>query len=107
MERLRIESELKLCYVPLESLDSDLHIKIAFNNCKSLHLHFDDVKNDQGLLSCDVFALAESRLTDTDISSDYQIESFTCLRNDKINTSNSPSLSWFSFVCKRFSDHSF
>ena len=42
MQRLKTEKLLELCYVPLYKVDS-LKIKIAFNNARSLHKHFQDI----------------------------------------------------------------
>lgn len=83
MDRLNKDSQLHLCYEPLESVCSVSHFKLAFNNCRSLHLHFDDVKHDKGVLSAHVFALAETRLCETDCNSDYAIEGFRLIRNDQ------------------------
>lgn len=62
MERLYQNAMLKLCYTPLESIDSNIHFKVGFNNCRSLHLHFEDIKHDQHILSTHVFGVVESRL---------------------------------------------
>lgn len=92
MARLHQNCALQLCYTPLESIDSDSQYKVAFNNCRSLHLHFSDIKHDQGLLSCHVFALAESRLCHVDDSANYSIEGYNLIRNDQLvdNSQNRP-----------------
>ena len=83
MDRLHSSAQLELCYVPLECIDSNLHFKVAFNNCRSLHRHFEDVKHDKGLLSMDIFALAETRLHKNDDNADYYINEYTLIRNDQ------------------------
>lgn len=84
MERLCQNAILQLCYVPFESVDSTLHFKLAFNNCRSLHLHIKDIRHDQTFLSSHVFGLAESRLHQSDINHDYKIDGFTLIRNDQM-----------------------
>jgi hypothetical protein len=91
MERLLKDASLELCYVPLESIHvfSNMDFKIAFNNCRSLNKHFIDVKHDQGLLSCDIIGLAETRLHENDNDSSYQIQGYHLIRNDQCTTSTS------------------
>ena len=40
MARLHDAAILQLCYNPLDSVSSLTHFKLAFNNCRSLNLHF-------------------------------------------------------------------
>ena len=87
MQRLHNTASLKLCFISLESIDSTSHFKIAFNNCRSLHLHFDDIKQDHNLLSAHVFGLAETRLHGADNDSDFAIEGYHLIRNDQIESS--------------------
>ncbi|XP_060603693.1 uncharacterized protein LOC132756597 [Ruditapes philippinarum] len=91
MKRLLKDASLELCYVPLESIHvfSNMDFKIAFNNCRSLNKHFIDVKHDQGLLSCDIIGLAETRLHENDNDSSYQIQGYHLIRNDQCTTSTS------------------
>ncbi|XP_060603545.1 uncharacterized protein LOC132756482 [Ruditapes philippinarum] len=91
MERLLKDASLELCYVPLESIHlfSKMDFKIAFNNCRSLNKHFIDVKHDQGLLSCDIIGLAETRLHENDNDTSYQIQGYHLIRNDQCTASTS------------------
>ena len=46
MDRLFREAKLDLCFTPFELVDSNVHFKVSYNNCRSLHLHYEDVKAD-------------------------------------------------------------
>ena len=59
MQRLRQNGVLEL--VSFETLDLQSHFKAAFNNCRSLPLHFDGIKCDQNLLASHIFGLAVTR----------------------------------------------
>jgi len=82
MQRLG-ESRLQLCYVPLCELQLHNRFTIIFNNCRSLHKHFEDISVDPNVRSGDVVAVAESRLHGTDSSRQYLIDGFHLLRNDQ------------------------
>jgi hypothetical protein len=43
IERLRTQAVLKVCYKPLYTIGND-SLKFVFNNTRSLHAHFQDVK---------------------------------------------------------------
>ena len=66
MQRLRSEGPLELCYIPLYKIDP-CKIKIAFNNARSLHMHFKDIQFEPKVLSADVVGFAESRLCERDV----------------------------------------
>ena len=83
MQRLCENASLQLSYAPLDTISPLSHFKTAFNNCRSLHLHFEDIRYDQNLLSCHVIGLAETRLHHVDNSSDYQLDGFKLIRNDQ------------------------
>lgn len=82
IKRLQQESMLQLCFTPFVSVDLNTHFKVTFNNCRSLHLHFDDVKADENVLSSHIVALAESRLCSRDPDANYMIPGFTIIRNN-------------------------
>jgi hypothetical protein len=84
MQRLHETSMLELCDTSLELIDPVSHFKVAFNNCRSLNLHFDDVRHDKNLLSTNVFGLAETRLHQPDNDRDYCIKGYCLIRNDQI-----------------------
>ena len=83
MERLRNTAGVQLSYISFEAVDSQTHFKLAFNNCRSLHLHFDDIKYDQNLLSSHIIGLAETRLHQFDNNCDYQLHGYKLVRNDQ------------------------
>ncbi len=84
MERLR-ENKLQLSYTPLYSVCKD--IKFLFNNARSLHKHFLDIKSDPSVLATDVIGIAESWLCELDSEKDFTLEGFRMFRNDA-DTSN-------------------
>ena len=88
MERLHSDAKLDFCYVPFDTIDRNTSFKVAFNNCRSLHLHFSDVKSDSNLTSSHVFGFAETRLHAKDQTADYQIDGFHMMRNDQTTSSN-------------------
>ena len=61
MQRLGTQATLELSYTPLYKIDPS-RIKLAFNNARSLHKHFEDVQFEPNVLSADVIGFAESRL---------------------------------------------
>ncbi|XP_062570615.1 uncharacterized protein LOC134232646, partial [Saccostrea cucullata] len=81
MERLR-ENRLQLSYTPLYSVCKD--IKFLFNNARSLHKHFLDIKSEPSVLAADVIGIAESWLWELDSDEDFTLEGFTMFRNDAI-----------------------
>ena len=83
MERLRNTAGFQVAYVSFESVNPQTHFKITFNNCRSLHLHFDDIKYDRNLLSSHIIGLAETRLYQFDNSCDYQLHGYKLIRNDQ------------------------
>ena len=68
MKRLYDCAMLDLCYVPFDIIDSKFHFKIAYNNCRSLHKHFEDIRHDRSILSAHVVGISESRLCEKDDS---------------------------------------
>ena len=67
MIRLRTTCQLKLCYTPAYNFPKE-SLKVSFLNSRSLHKHFEDVKNDQSFQCCDIIAFAETRLYDNEWS---------------------------------------
>ncbi|CAC5376929.1 unnamed protein product [Mytilus coruscus] len=63
--------ELKLIESKIKSLRP-----IVFNNSRSLHAHFNDLKSDPNNLDADVIGIAESRLISTDENDDIYIPGF-------------------------------
>ena len=51
----RVSAKLELCDVPFDPIDSKSNMKFAFNNCRSLRLHYVDIKHYQALLSSHAF----------------------------------------------------
>ncbi|XP_078328660.1 uncharacterized protein LOC144623788 [Crassostrea virginica] len=89
MERLMKDAPLQLCYVPLYHIDLQ-HFKIAFNNCRSLHKHFPQIRNEPNILASDVIGFSETRLTSADVAENYQLQGYTPVFNheerDSLNT---------------------
>lgn len=55
IKRLQEKAPVKLYYNLFYNVDANFHVKIAFNNCRSLHLHLEDIKDDRNLTSSHVF----------------------------------------------------
>ena len=92
IERLRTEAVLNLCYKPLYTL-SDGSLKFVFNNTRSLHAHFEDIKEEPNIKSADVIGFAESRLISSDSDEDYRLPGFAMpIRNDQsqVNATTRP-----------------
>jgi hypothetical protein len=87
MQRLHQDAVLKVDLSPFQSINSSALFKLAFHNCRSLHLHFDDVKCDKNLTLSHVFGLAETRLHEHDDSFDFEINGFQLIRNDQVGGS--------------------
>ena len=82
MQRLRTEASLKLSYTPLYKIDPS-RIKLAFNNARSLHKHFEDVQFEPNVLSADVIGFAESRLCTRDEDVHFALNRFRLVRLDE------------------------
>ena len=66
MQRLYDYAVLDLCYIPLDTIDATSNSKIAYNNCRSLHKHIEDIRCDKSLLSAHIIGISESRLCHMD-----------------------------------------
>ncbi|XP_063442198.1 uncharacterized protein LOC134722507 [Mytilus trossulus] len=75
LHRLRTDATLQLCFKPLYNLSSN-YFKVVFNNSRSLHAHFNDIKSDPNILDADVIGIAESRLISTDENGDFHLPGF-------------------------------
>jgi DNA replication protein DnaC len=80
MERLRNDAPLQLCYVPIYQIDSQ-HFKIVFSNCRSLHKHFPQIRNEPNILALDVIGFSETRLNSSDVVENYQLQGYTAIFN--------------------------
>ena len=83
MDRLRTESLMPLCFLPLYNINSD-YLKVALNNARSFHKHVLDLAMDPNIMSADVVGITESRLMSTDEDLDYRLDGYQMLRNDQI-----------------------
>ena len=81
MQRLRTQASLELSYTPLYKIDPS-RIKLAFNNARSLHKHFEDVQFEPNVLSADVIGFAESRLCTRDEDVNFALNRFRLVRLD-------------------------
>ena len=84
MERLR-QTPLKLCYTPLYSVCKD-NIMVLFNNARSLHKHYLDLRTDHSILNADILGFSETRLVTNDQDMEYHIDGFKIYRNDEKQT---------------------
>ncbi|CAC5400691.1 unnamed protein product [Mytilus coruscus] len=75
LHRLMTDATLQLCFKPLYNLSSN-YFKVVFNNSRSLHAHFKDLKSDPNILDADVIGIAESRLISTDENEDFYVPGF-------------------------------
>ena len=82
MERLRRETQVALCYNPVNS--NKCNLVTVFQNAQSLHLHMPLIRTDSTFTNADVLCFAESRLHEIDLDVDYAIEGFLpVIRNDQ------------------------
>ena len=89
MQRLRNEAQVNLCYTPVYMMSSE-KTRIIFQNIQSLHYHYQDIKDDPNFKAADVICLAETKLTKTDLNSDYVIKDFQeVIRNDQATKNGS------------------
>ena len=82
MQRFGTEASLELSYTPLYKIDPS-RIKLAFNNARSLHKHFEDVQFEPHVLSADVIGFAESRLCTRDEDVNFALNRFRLVRLDE------------------------
>ena len=81
---LQTDAALELCYVPLYKIGPD-KIKIAFNNVRSLHKHFNGIEFEPNVLAADVIGFAESRLCKRDENVHFALKRFRLIRFDNTN----------------------
>ena len=81
MNRLRTECQVELS-IPILHNFSQSVLTIVYHNCRSLHLHIDDIRADENLTSGDVLALSETRLMHSDSDQEYNVSVFLIFRND-------------------------
>ncbi|XP_062569080.1 uncharacterized protein LOC134231172 [Saccostrea cucullata] len=80
MDRMKKDVPLLLCYVPLYQVDFN-SFKIAFNNCRSLHKHFQQIQDEPNIVASDVVGFSETRLTSVDVAENYQLQGYTAVFN--------------------------
>ena len=83
MERMKTEAPLQLCYVPMYQINSNC-FKVAFNNCRSLHKHFSQVKSEPNILASDVVGFSETRLCSAD-EDNFQLHGYTAIFNHEVH----------------------
>ena len=74
MERLRRDGYITLSYQPVGTCKCDL--TVVFQNVQSLRLHLPLIQNDASFTDADVICMAETRLQQNDLDSDYAIKGF-------------------------------
>ncbi|XP_062615034.1 uncharacterized protein LOC134276764 [Saccostrea cucullata] len=89
MKRMRKDAPIKLCYLPLYKIEQK-KLKIMFNNARSLHKHFDEIKYEPNVVASDVIGFSETRLTIND-EQNFMMEGYLPLFNhEKRKDSNRP-----------------
>ncbi|XP_069114560.1 uncharacterized protein [Argopecten irradians] len=86
MSRMRQSAPLHSCVPILEQIHTDL--KIVYHNVRSLHKHICDVRNTSNVLSADIIAISECRLTSVDDDVAYELPGFDMYRFDDMGTAN-------------------
>ena len=82
MERLRRDAYIILSYQPVSTCKGDL--TVVFQNVQSLRLHLPLIQNDASFTDADVICMAETRLQQSDLDTDYSIKGFRqIIRNDQ------------------------
>lgn len=79
MERMRKEALLTLSYLPLYKTEKN-QLKIIFNNVRSLHRHFNEIKHEPNIVASDVIGFSETRLTIND-EQNFILEGYQALFN--------------------------
>lgn len=87
MKYLRTEGKLELCISPVYNAD-ERAIKVCFLNARSLHKHIDDVRADLNYLKTDINIFSETRFSNADSNTMYQIGQCSLFRNDDIRNDN-------------------
>lgn len=83
MERLKKEAPLQLCYIPLYQVNSNC-FKVAYNNTRSLHKHFPQVKSEPNILASDIVGFSETRLCAVDELHSFQLHGYTAIFNNEV-----------------------
>ena len=82
MDRLRRDACIVLSYQPVSTCKCDL--AVVFQNVQSLRLHLPLIQNDASFTDADVICMAETRLQQSDLDSDYSIKGFRqMIRSDQ------------------------
>ena len=85
MERLRRDACIMLSYQPVATCKCDL--TVVFQNVQSLRLHLPLIQNDASFTDADVICMAETRLQQKDLDTDYSIKRFPqMIRSDQKET---------------------
>lgn len=87
MKYLRTEGKLELCISPVYNAD-ERAINVRFLNACSLHKHIDDVRADLNYLKTDINIFSETRFSNADSNTMYQIGQRNLVRNDDIHSDN-------------------
>jgi len=85
LEHMKKERNLQLCFTPLYTTVAlyPTSVSVLFQNARSVHAHFKDIKSDRNITEASVIGLAESRLLHSDCNDDYSLPNFRLLRNDQ------------------------
>ena len=87
MQRLRTEAQLKPCITPIYNADP-INFKLCSLNCRSLHKHIDDIRNDHNYSATDISIFFETRFSPTESDSTYTINNYNLFRNDGVSNTN-------------------
>ena len=83
------KTSLHVNFTQLSPISNDI-LQVIFNNTRSLHLHYEDVKSDPHILNAHIMAFAESRLCSTDLDDTYTLPGYKLIRNDQITVRGTP-----------------
>ncbi|XP_069136358.1 uncharacterized protein [Argopecten irradians] len=95
MQRLN-DNGLKLCFTPLYNVE--MQGKFLFNNARSFHKHFPDIKSDPNVYAADVVGIAESWLCSSDRNDAFHLQGFNMFRNDASHSQTRPHHGLITFV---------
>ncbi len=86
--RLRMESPLKLCYIPLYEI-RDAFYKVVSLNTRSLIPHLSEIFSEPNIQAADMVCLVETWLTSSDTTETVNIPNYNLFRADGFQHGNS------------------
>lgn len=59
-----------------------MNLIFLFNNARSLHKHFFDIKADPNALNANIIGIGESRLCESERNEEFSLDGFKIFRDD-------------------------